>query len=140
MRRRTTLIALLIAAPACSGPPPVPADPSSVEILDELLEARATEAGLELTNHGDAPVYYRVRDPMSLALSDRIPCLEPLDCPNVPAGSRVTVPLEDAIVGYRPDTERALVHWWHFVQRGDGSVAADEVRTLEVALAENLSP
>ena len=138
MRRGTTLIALLIAAftQACSGPPPVPADPSSVEVLDETLDARATAGGLELINHGDAPVYYRARDPLTLALSDRIPCLDPLNCPRVPAGTRVTVPLEEAIVGYRPDNERALVHWWHFVQRGDGSVAADEVRTLDVALAE----
>ena len=99
MPRGTTLIALLIAALACSGPPPVPADPSSVEVLDLQLEARATAEGLELTNHGDAPVYYRARDPLSLALSDQIPCLEPLDCPRVPAGSRVTVAFEEAIVG-----------------------------------------
>ena len=29
--------------------------------------------------------------------------------------SRVTVPFEEAIVGYRSDTERATVYWWHFV-------------------------
>jgi hypothetical protein len=138
MRAGTTLTtALLIAVAGCAGPAPVPADPSSVEVLEGELEARPTAEGLELTNHGDAPVYYRARDPLSLALSDRIPCLEPLDCPRVPAQSRVTVPFEEAIVGYRRDTRQALVHWWHFVQRADGSVAADEVRTLEVAFQVN---
>lgn len=125
---------LLSALVACSGPPPEPVDPSSIETLDAELEARATPGGLELTNPGDAPVYYRARDPLTLALSDRIPCLEPLNCPAVPAGTRITVPFQDAVVGYRADTRRILVHWWHFVQRGDGSVAADEVRTLDVAV------
>jgi hypothetical protein len=53
----------------------------------------------------------------------------------VPAGKRVTVPFEEAVVGYRPGTELVLVHWWHFVQRG--SAVADEVRTIEVAFGEN---
>jgi hypothetical protein len=134
MRRGTTLTAPLLAAlTACAGPPPTPADPSSVEIVGDELEARATADGLELTNHDDAPVYYRARDPLTLALSDRIPCLEPHDCPSVPAGGRITVPFEEAVVGYRPGTDLVLVHWWHFVQRGDGSAVADEVRTIEVA-------
>ena len=138
MRPETTLIAaLLIALAACGGPPPTPADPSSVEIVGDDLEARATADGLELTNTSDAPVYYRARDPLSLALSDRIPCLDPLDCPSVPAGRRVTVPFEQAVVGYRSDTELVLVHWWHFVQRGDGSAVADDVRTVEVAFGKN---
>jgi hypothetical protein len=55
----------------------------------------------------------------------------------VAAGGRVTVPLEEAVVGYRPETKLVLVHWWHFVQRSDGSAVADEVRTLEVAFGEN---
>jgi hypothetical protein len=104
-----------------------------VEVVGDELEARATADGLELTNRSGAPVYYRARDPLSLALSGPIPCLEPLDCPSVPAGGSVTVPFEEAIVGYRPDTEQALVHWWHFVQQPDGSAAADEVRTIEVS-------
>jgi hypothetical protein len=138
MRHGRTLTATLLAAlAACAGPPPTPVDTSSVEILGGELEARATTDGLELTNHDDAPVYYRARDPLTLALSDRIPCLAPLDCPSVPAGGRVTVPFEEAVVGYRPDTELVLVHWWHFVQRGDGSPVADEVRTIEVAFGEN---
>jgi hypothetical protein len=138
MRPGTTLTTvLLIAIAGCAGPAPVPADPSSVEVLEGELEARATADGLELTNHGDGPVYYRARDPHSLALSDWIPCLVPAGCPKVPAQSRVTVPFDEAIVGYRPDTRQALVHWWHFVQRADGSVAADEVRTLEVAFEGN---
>lgn len=138
MRHGTTLTAtLLVALAACAGPPPTPADPSSVEIVGDELEARATGAGLELTNRGDAPVYYRARDPLTLALSDRIPCLEPVNCPSVPAGGRVTVPFEEAVVGYRPETRLVLVHWWHFVQRGDGSAVADEVRTLEVAFGES---
>jgi hypothetical protein len=134
MRDGTTLTTtLLIALAACAGPPPTPADPSSVEIVGDDLQARATPEGLELTNRGDAPVYYRARDPLTLALSDRIPCAEPLNCPSVAAGGQVTVPFDEAIVGYRPETELALVHWWHFVQRGDGSAVADEVRTVEVA-------
>lgn len=138
MRPGTTLLAtLLIALVACAGPPPTPADPSSVEILGDELDARATSDGLELTNSGDAPVYYRARDPLTLALSDRIPCAEPVDCPRVPAGDRITVPFEDAVVGYRAETKLVLVHWWHFVQRGDGSAVADEVRTIEVAFGEN---
>lgn len=138
MRPETTLTAtLLFALAACGCPPPTPADPSSVEIVGDDLEARATADGLELTNTGDAPVYYRARDPLSLALSDRIPCLDPLDCPSVPAGRQVTVPFEHAVVGYRSDTELVLVHWWHFVQRGDGSAVADDVRTLEVAFGRD---
>ena len=138
MRRATTLASILLTAlAACAGPPPEPVDPSAVETLGAELEARATAAGLELTNHGDAPVYYRARDPLTLALSDRIPCLEPTGCPKVPARGRVTIPFEEAIVGYRPDTRLALVHWWHFLQRADGSVATDEVRTLEVAFEDD---
>jgi hypothetical protein len=138
MRHGRTLTAtLLTALAACAGPPPTPVDTSSVEILGDELEARATADGLELTNRDDAPVYYRARDPLTLALSDRIPCLEPLDCPSVPAGERVTVPFEEVVVGYRPETDLVLVHWWHFVQRGDGSAVADEVRTIEVAFGED---
>ena len=137
MRHERLLTATLLTLAACAGPPPTPVDTSSVEILGGELEARATAGGLELTNHDDAPVYYRARDPLTLALSDRIPCLQPLDCPSVPAGKRVTVPYEEAVVGYRPETEQVLVHWWHFVQRGDGSAVADEVRTIEVAFGEN---
>ena len=86
MRHPSTLTATLLAAlAACAGPPPTPVDTSSVEILGDELEARATPDGLELTNRDDAPVYYRARDPLTLALSDRIPCLDPLDCPSVPA-------------------------------------------------------
>jgi hypothetical protein len=138
MRSGTKLPAtLLIALAACADPPPTPADPLSVEIVGDELEARATPDGLELTNRGDAPVYYRARDPLTLALSDRIPCAEPLNCPRVPPGDRVTVPFEEAVVGYRPETKLVLVHWWHFVQRGDGPAVADEVRTLEVAFGGN---
>jgi hypothetical protein len=75
-----------------------------------------------------------MRDPLSLALSDRIPCLEPASCPSVPARATVTVPFGRAIVGYRPDTERVLVYRWHFVQRPDGKPEADLVRTFEMAL------
>ena len=131
--RAGVLVSFLLAA-ACAGPQPEPVDPSAIETLAGELEARPTADGLELVNKGDAPVYYRARDPLTLALSDQIPCAMPTNCPSVPAGSRVTVAYGDAIAGYRPGTERALVHWWHFVQRGDGSVAADEVRTLEVEL------
>jgi hypothetical protein len=138
MRPGTTPTAtLLLALAACGGPPPTPADPSSVEILGDELEARANADGLELTNSGDAPVYYRARDPLTLALSDRIPCFEPLDCPSVPAGGRVTVPFEEAVIGYRPETELVLVYWWYFMQRGDGSAVADDVRTVEVAFGED---
>lgn len=138
MRHVRTLAAPLLAALAgCAGPPPTPVDTSSVEILGDELEARATADGLELTNRDDAPVYYRARDPQALALSDGIPCLEPLDCPSVPAGASVTVPFDEAVVGYRPGTELVLVHWWHFVQRGDGTAVADEVRTIEVAFGED---
>jgi hypothetical protein len=44
----------------------------------------------------------------------------------------VTVPSEEAIVGYRPETQRAIVYWWHFVPQMDGSFVADEVRTMEL--------
>jgi hypothetical protein len=63
--------------------------------------------------------------PCPLALADRIPCLAPDPCPHVPAQSRVTVPFEEAIVGYRFDTQRATVYWWHFVQQPDGSLSSD---------------
>jgi hypothetical protein len=125
---------LLITVIACGSSPAVLAGPSSSDLAREL-EVRATAEGLELTNHGTAAVYYRARDPLSLALSDAIPCREPTGCSFVPAKSRVTVPFEETIVGYRTDTELALVHWWHFVRQPDGSVAADEVRTLEVILS-----
>jgi len=135
MRALTNALLALLAA--CAGPQPEPADPSTVEQVGGELQARATADGLELTNNGDAPVYYRARDPHSLALSDQIPCADPANCSSVAARSRVTVPFEESVVGYRPDTKLALVHWWHFVQRGDGSVAADEVRTVEVEFGGN---
>jgi hypothetical protein len=134
MRRGPMLpLSLFYVLAGCGGPPPAPVDPSSVEVVGDELAARVTTGGLELVNSGTAPVYYRARDPETLALSAPVPCLEPTDCPSVPAGASVTVPFEEAIVGYRPDTEHALVYWWHFVQQPDGSAAADEVRTLEVS-------
>jgi hypothetical protein len=137
MHRGTTGInILLIVLAACAGPPAEPVDPSSVEVMHGEFRARASDGGLELTNSGEAPVYYRARDPLSLALSDRIPCLGPTNCPSVPAHSRVTLPFEEAIVGYRPGTERALVHWWRFVRQSTGGIAADRVRTIEVVLDE----
>ena len=123
---------LLITLVACAGSPEVPAGPSAPVIAGAQFEARPTADGLEFTNHGRATVYYRARDPMSLALSDRIPCLEPAHCPNVPPQSRVTVPFEEAVVGYRSDTERATVYWWHFIPQPDGSLTPDEVRTIQV--------
>jgi hypothetical protein len=131
---RLETAAPLLTLAACSGPPSEPVSPSSVERSDREVDARATADGLEITNTTDAPVYYRARDPLSLALSDRIPCLEPASCPRVPARSRITVPFSEAIVGYRPGTERALVSWWHFVQQPDGSARADRVRTFEIEL------
>lgn len=125
--------ALLIALAACAAPPEESADPVTTEIISGDFEARPTRSGLELINHTAAPVYYRARDPLTLALSDAVPCRQAEGCPSVSANSRVTVPFEDAIVGYRADTRRAEVYWWHFVQRPDGSVAADQVRTLEIA-------
>lgn len=125
---------LLITLAACGRSPEVSTGPSSLGITGTEFEARATADGVEFTNRSTAAVYYRARDPMSLALSDRIPCLEPARCPQVPAQSRVTVPFEEAIVGYRSDTEQATVYWWHFVSQVDGSIAADEVRTIEVII------
>jgi hypothetical protein len=124
--------ALLTLLCACAGPPEEPAEPSNPGLSGGGFEARATSNGLELINHGAAAVYYRARDPLTLALSDRIPCLQPARCPSVPARGRVTVPFTEAIVGYRTDTRRAEVYWWHFVAQPNGSVAADQVRTLEV--------
>jgi hypothetical protein len=123
---------LLVALMACSNSSEVAAGPASPEISATEFEARATTAGLELTNHGQVDVYHRARDPLSLALSGPIPCLAPTNCPRVPAQGRATVPFAEAIVGYRPDTERAIVYWWHFVPQRDGSFGADEVRTIEV--------
>jgi hypothetical protein len=131
MRRETSILTILLLC-ACAGPPEEPAEPSSPEFSAGDFEARATSEGLELVNHSPAAVYYRARDPLTLALSDRIPCLEPERCPSVPARGRVKVPFAEAIVGYRTETQRAEVYWWHFVPQPDGSVAADQVRTLEV--------
>ena len=125
---------LLITLVACVSLPEVPAGPSTPGITGTEFEARPTADGVEFANHGAATIYYRAHDPMSLALSDRIPCLEPAHCPQVPAQRRVTVPFEEAIVGYRPDTERVTVYWWHFVPQPDGSLTPDEVRTIEVIL------
>lgn len=124
--------ALLITLVACASSPEVTAGPSSPGVTGTEFEARPTADGVEFTNHGPATVYYRAHDPTSLALSDRIPCLGPAHCPHVPAQSRVTVPFEEAIVGYRSDTERATVYWWRFVAQPDGSLSPDEVRTLEL--------
>jgi hypothetical protein len=123
---------LLITLMACASSPEVSAGPSTPAITDTEFEARPTVGGVEFTNHGAATIYYRAHDPMSLALSDRIPCLGPAHCPHVPAQSQVTVPFEEAIVGYRSDTKRATVYWWHFVPQPDGSLIPDEVRTIEV--------
>jgi hypothetical protein len=126
--------ACLIAVAACAGSQealPGPSMPSSTEVE---LQIRATVDGLELTNNGPTTIYYQARDPLSLALSSPIPCLDPVPCPHVPARDRVTVPFEQAIVGYRAGTARATVYWWHFLPQPDGSVAPDEVRTLEVSL------
>jgi hypothetical protein len=126
--------ALLLAVAACAGstePLPGPSIPSSTEAE---LEIRATSGGLELTNNGPATIYYQARDPLSLALSGPVPCLDPVPCPHVPARDRLTVPFEQAIVGYHSRTERATVYWWHFLPQPDGSVAPDEVRTQEVNL------
>jgi hypothetical protein len=122
----------LFTLAACVGSPEASAGPSTPGIGGIEFEAHPTADGVEFTNHGTAMIYYRAHDPMSLALSDRIPCLELAPCPHVPARSRVTVPFEEAIVGYRSDTERATVYWWHFVPGPDGSLTPDEVRTLEV--------
>jgi len=133
MRRETYVTSsLLITLMSCASSPEVSAGPSTPGITGTEFEARPTADGVELTNHGAATVYYRAHDPMSLALSDRIPCLEPAHCPQVPAQSRVTLPFEEAIVGYRSDTPRATVYWWHFVPQPDGSLTPDEVRTIEV--------
>jgi hypothetical protein len=133
MRPATYAIcALLIMDGACGSSPDIAAGPSASGLTSSEFEVRATSDGVEFTNHSPSAIYYRARDPLSLALSDRIPCLAPDPCPHVPARSRVTVPFEEAIVGYRSDTQRATVHWWHFVPRADGSFTADEVRTIEV--------
>jgi hypothetical protein len=45
MRPGTLTPTLLIALAACAGPPPTPVDPSSVEIVGDELDARATPEG-----------------------------------------------------------------------------------------------
>jgi hypothetical protein len=133
MRSETPFAAaLLIAIAACAGPPEEPADPASPTLIAGDFEARQTDRGVEFSNNSAATVYYRARDPLTLALTDRVPCLSPERCPSVPAQSKVTVPFDEAVVGYRPETRTAEVYWWHFVRQPDGSLAADQVRTLEV--------
>ena len=99
----------------------------------DLLRIAAVRSGVALTNVSAEPVYYLVGDTDYLALALVGACDDPVTCPRIEPGERITVPHRE-ITGHEEGGRLATILHWRLVPAGDGGFAPDSVRGLTVEL------
>jgi len=99
---------------------------------DSALQVTATEAGVQLENVSERPVFYFVYERGAAALINWAACVAPA-CPSVAPGSKATIPYP-AIGGYAPGTSEAIVWWWEAVRGPAGRQLPGAIHSVAVGL------
>jgi hypothetical protein len=120
MNKSILLIAIL-GAVACGR------DPSALRD-DEAMSVHVQANGLTAVNRTGRPIYYFISESQTAQLIFWAPCDDPERCKSIPAKSTVTIPFSE-IVGWKPESEEAILYWWHLVQVRDGKYVFDSVRS-----------
>jgi hypothetical protein len=101
-------------------------------IVAGTLEAHATRPTLTLRNTTEFVVGYMVVDKDQAVIALYPPCGP--NCPTLRQGESVTLNYA-AISGYTPASTEAIVMWWKYVRRTDGSLTPDGgIQTRKVRL------
>ena len=129
-----TILALLSAA--CANNPAGPQSPtqngSPSGIVAGTLEVTASSRSVRLRNTTEQQVGYMVVDKNQMVIALYPPC--GTNCPVVVQGAIATLPYTQ-ISGYTNQSTHAVVMWWRYTLRADGTrVAEGAVQTTTVQL------
>lgn len=103
--------------------PPAPSAPApSQGIVAGTLEASAARPNLVLRNTTEFVVGYMVVDKDQMVIALYPPCND--RCPQLVQGASVSIPYS-AIGGYTAASREAVVMWWKYVRRADGSLVPE---------------
>lgn len=101
-------------------------------IVAGTLEAHAARPTLTLRNTTEFIVGYMVVDKDQAVIALYPPCGQ--NCPTLRQGESVALPYT-AIGGYTPQSTEAMVMWWKYTRRADGSLAPiGGIETVNVRL------
>lgn len=132
----TVLFSLALLSAACATDPSGPQTPaqngSPNGIVAGTLEVTASSGSVKLRNTTEHQVGYMVVDKDQMVVALYPPC--GTTCPVVVQGATATVPYTQ-ISGYSSKSTHAVVMWWRYTLRADGSrVAEGAVQTTQVQL------
>jgi hypothetical protein len=141
---RTFTISFLVALAAC-GTDPVEAEQKSIEELvadatagapgdavsSDLLTARATATGVELTSKVSSNVFYMVAERGVLALILWAPCTSTAQCTPLAPSARKDVPNAEIIGTAESARELVVLHWR--VRTVGGRAEPDSIRAIVVS-------
>lgn len=118
-----TMLASALFLSACASEPnpttaPTP-NAGTPGIIAGTLEARAARPVLTLRNTTEFTVGYMVVDKDQMTVALYPPCGQ--NCPTLVQGASATVNFS-AISGYTSASTEAVVMWWKYVRRADGSL------------------
>ncbi|MBC8090127.1 MAG: hypothetical protein H7Z40_22955 [Phycisphaerae bacterium] len=137
-RLKPTVLATLalFSAAACTTDPAAPESPaqngSQNGIVAGTLEVTASSGSLKLRNTTERQVGYMVVDKNQMVVALYPPCGS--NCPVVVQGAVANVPYSQ-ISGYTNQSTHAVVMWWRYTLRADGTRVADgAVQTTTVQL------
>lgn len=75
------------------------------------MTAKATIAGILVTNRTTQPIFYLAAEQGTLALLDFIQCTDATRCPTIAPGEAKGLPWHQ-VVGYAPDRHSYVLLWW----------------------------
>lgn len=126
--RRAVLAAVAIAATAALGC----SDPTGRPLGGEVT-VRGEGGFVRISSARAEHVYYFLVERETAAVVDWQPCtLHREVCDHVHAGETISIPYAE-VPGWEAGDDEAILFWWHLVEV-DGSLRADEVRSITFAL------
>ena len=109
-----------------------PGNTNTPGIIAGTLEARAARPTLTLRNTTEFIVGYLVVDKDQAVVALYPPCLH--NCQTLQQGASATLNYS-AIHGYTPQSTEAIVMWWKYVRRADGTLSPEGgIQTIKVRL------
>lgn len=132
----TVLATLALLSAACAHDPAAPESPaqngSQNGIVAGTVEVTASSGLIKLRNTTERQVGYLVVDKNQMVVALYPPCGS--NCPVIVQGAIATVPYSQ-ISGYTNQSTHAVVMWWRYTVRADGTrVAEGAVQTTTVQL------
>jgi hypothetical protein len=129
------LLALALMATACDGTPseanPSPEAPNQ-GIVAGAVTARAERATITIRNSTEFVVGYLLVDSEMAVIALFPPCAN--SCAKLVQGESITVPYT-AIGGYTSASKSALLHWFKYQRKADGTLVPIEgVNVLRITL------